>query len=160
MTGEWSPKVVHPDGRWLEDLRVGMSFESEEHELTRDSIVRFAEQFDPQPFHLSDAGAAGSFFDALVASGWHTAAVTMRLLVDCDLRIATGIVGAGGEVSWPSAALPGDRLHITGSITDILVSRSRPDRAFFHVSYKTLNHEGEIRQESSARLLVWRRPFA
>ena len=97
--------------------------------------------------------ARGTFFDGLAASGWHTAAVTMRLFVR-SLPIATGIVGAGGEVSWPTAARAGDVLHVAGAIDNIVASRSRPGRAALVVSHETLNHRGEIRQRTTARLVA------
>ncbi len=137
---------------------MGHGFRSNDYELTEPEIIEFASRFDPQAFHVDPAAAKGTFFDGLVASGWHTAAVTMRLLVQA-LPIATGIVGAGGEIAWPSAALAGDLLHVEGTIDDIVASKSRPGRAALLVSHQTLDQRGEVRQKSSARLIAWNRPF-
>jgi len=152
-----APATTRPDGLWAEDLHIGQTFRSEEAEITAEAIVEFASRYDPQPFHVDSVAAVGTFFDQLVASGWHTAAVTMRLLVEA-FPVATGIVGAGGEIGWPSATVPGDRLHVEAVIDDIVWSTSRPDRATLVVSHRTVNQSGEIRQRSTARLIAWRRP--
>jgi hypothetical protein len=86
---------------YLDDLQVGQRFTSKTRAVDEAQIKAFARQFDPQPFHLDDDAAKGSLFSGLVASGWHTAAITMRLLVETGLPLAGGIVGAGGELSWP-----------------------------------------------------------
>jgi len=119
MAGESAPAAVRLGGLWADDLTAGQVFRSGEQEITAEAIVEFAARFDPQPFHLDADAAAGTFFDQLVGSGWHTAAVTMGLLVDA-LPIATGIIGAGGEIAWPTATLPGDRVHIEGVIEDLV----------------------------------------
>lgn len=93
------------DGLWLDDLVEGATFTTDTHELTAEEIVAFARDFDPQPFHTDADVAAGTFFDGLVASGWHTAAITMRLVVTSGPPIATGIVG--GAPTWPGPARPG-----------------------------------------------------
>jgi acyl dehydratase len=154
---EVPPRPVRADGLWLDDLTAGYRFTSDAYELSAAEITEFAARFDPQAFHTDPAAAKGTFFDGLAASGWHTAAVTMRLLVPA-LPIATGIVGAGGEVTWPSAARPGDVLHVEGVIDDIVASRSRPGRATLLVSHQTLSQHGEVRQKTSARLIAWNRP--
>src|SRR5215813_10724432 len=93
---------LHRDGRlYLEDLKVGQRFRSMSHALDEAQIKAFAAQFDPQPFHLDHEAAKGTLFAGLAASGWHTAAITMRLLVESGLPLAGGIVGAGGEINWP-----------------------------------------------------------
>lgn len=152
-----TPTPTRENGLWADDLVLGQTFFSGDAEMTSAAILAFATEFDPQPFHTDAAAAPGTFFDRLVASGWHTAAVTMRLLVDA-LPIATGIVGAGGEIAWPTATLPGDRLHVEGVIEEITWSRSRPNRATFVASHRTLNQDGEVRQRTMARLLAWARP--
>lgn len=152
-----APAPTRPDGLWLDDLTVGQTFTSGTVDLSADAIVDFARQFDPQPFHLDADAGKGTFFDGLVASGWHTAALTMRLFTEA-MPIATGIVGAGGEVTWPSAAVAGDVLHLEGTIDDIAYSKSRPDRGVVVMSHQTLNQHGEARQRTSARLLAWTRP--
>ncbi|MCI4680920.1 dehydratase, partial [Rhodoblastus acidophilus] len=93
--------LAHPPPAYLEDLRVGQHFVSGSHEVTAEAIKTFARQFDPQPFHLDDAAAEGTFFGGLAASGWHVAAITMKLLVGDGAFIANGLIGAGGEIAWP-----------------------------------------------------------
>ncbi|WP_417564257.1 MaoC/PaaZ C-terminal domain-containing protein [Microbacterium sp.] len=154
---EPTPAATRPDGLWADDLQAGWTFRSGETEMTAEAIVAFASQYDPQPFHVDAAAAPGTFFNRLVASGWHTAAITMRLLVD-GLPLATGIVGSGGQVAWPSATVPGDRLHVEGSVDSLVWSTSRPNQATIAVSHRTVNQHGEIRQRTDARLIVWKRP--
>ena len=96
---------------YLEDLSVGQRFSSGAHELDTAQIKAFAGQFDPQPFHLDEEAATGTLFAGLAASGWHTAAITMRLLVDGGAPIAGGVIGASGEIAWPRATRPGDVLQ-------------------------------------------------
>ncbi|MFW0791827.1 MaoC/PaaZ C-terminal domain-containing protein [Gordonia sp. CPCC 205333] len=152
-----APVPTRPHGLWLDDLSVGHTITSGTVELNAAAIVEFASQYDPQPFHLDADAARGTFFDGVVASGWHTAALTMRLLADA-FPLATGIVGAGVDLTWPSAAVAGDVLHLEGAIETITFSRSRPDRATVVLSHQTLNQHGQTRQKTSARLLAWKRP--
>ena len=146
------------DGLWLDDLHVGHRFRTATYDLTADDIIEFATKWDPQPFHVSDETARGTFFKGLAASGWHTAAITMRLLVTSGMPLANGIIGAGGEVSWPTATRPGDQLHVEGEIVDVHTSRSNPARGFVTIAYDTVNQAGEVRQSSKARLLAFARP--
>jgi len=143
---------------WLEDLSVGDRFRTDEYEITREEILAFAGRYDPQPFHLDEAAAADSFFRGLAASGWHTAAVTMRLLVTSGLPFATGIIGAGVELAWPTPTRPGDVVHAQITVTGITPSRSRPDRGFVRVAYDTLTRDGTVRQHATATLLLFTRP--
>ena len=142
---------------YLEDLRVGQRFTSGSHAVDEDQIRAFARQFDPQPFHLDDRAAGASLFGGLAASGWHTAAITMRLLVEGGLPLAGGIVGAGGEVSWPKPTRPGDVLRVDSEVVEIRPSRSRPDRGTVVVRSDTRNQQSEIVQTLVARLVVPRR---
>jgi acyl dehydratase len=121
-------------------------------------IKAFAGQFDPQPFHLDDATAKHTMFAGLAASGWHTAAITMRLLVDGGAPIAGGVIGAGGEIAWPKPTRPGDILQVKSEILDVTPSRSRPDRGMVTVRSETFNQRGEIVQTLTAKLVVPRRP--
>ncbi|MBV8658034.1 MAG: MaoC family dehydratase [Burkholderiales bacterium] len=146
--------------RYLEDLRVGERFISDTHAVDAEAIKAFATQFDPQPFHLDEVAAADTFFGGLAASGWHTAAITMRLLVTGPLRLAAGVIGAGAEVSWPQPTRPGDVLHVESEVVEILPSRSRPDRGIALMQSETLNQRGEVVQRMQAKLLVFRRPRA
>ncbi|MEP7313423.1 MAG: MaoC family dehydratase [Pseudomonadota bacterium] len=144
---------------YLEDLSVGQTFVSSTAEITAADIKAFAQQYDPQPFHLDDAAAdASPVFRGLAASGWHTAAVTMRLLVTGGPAFAWGVVGAGSEVNWPRPTRPGDRLTVHGQIAGVTPSRSKPDRGIVEVRSETRNQRGEIVQNLTARLLVPRRP--
>ena len=142
---------------YLEDLQVGQRFVSGTHRIDEEQIRAFAEQYDPQPFHLDVEVAKATLFDGLVASGWHTAAVTMRLLVDCGLPIAGGIVGVGAEIAWPRPVRPGAVLHVESEILELRPSRSRPDRGTAIVRSETRDQFGEVVQVLVAKLVVPRR---
>jgi acyl dehydratase len=146
------------DVLYLDDLRIGDSFRTEEHALDTDQVTEFARQFDPQPFHLDDAQARQSIFGGLAASGWHTAAITMRLLVTSGPRLAGGIVGASGHVAWKVPTRPTDILHVESDVVEITPSRSRPDRGMVVLRSRTLNQHGVVVQEMTATLAVPRRP--
>jgi acyl dehydratase len=143
---------------YLEDLSAGMEFVSEEVEVTSDAIIAFAEQFDPQPFHTDPEAAKESFFGGLAASGWHTAALTMRLLVTGGPQIAGGTIGAGGELQWPTPTRPGDRLHAKITVESVTRSKSRPDRGSTMLRVETLTAEGDVRQVFTVRTLLFGRP--
>lgn len=143
---------------YLEDLQVGDKYISAEHAMDEAQIKAFATQFDPQPFHLDEEAAKATLFGGLAASGWHTAAVTMRLLVTGGLPIAGGIVGAGVELSWPRPTRATDVLQVESEVTDILPSRSRPDRGMVTVRSETRNQRGEVLQISVNKVVVPRRP--
>jgi acyl dehydratase len=142
---------------YLEDLQVGQRFVSGTHRIDEEQIRAFAEQFDPQPFHLDPEAAKTTLFEGVVASGWHTAAITMRLLVDSGLSIAGGIVGAGGEIAWPSPVRSGAVLHVESEILELRPSRSRPDSGMATVRSETRNQLGEVVQLLVAKLVVPRR---
>ena len=143
---------------YLEDLQVGQQFTSESYVMEAGKIKEFAAEFDPQPFHLEEAAAEASVFHGLAASGWHTAAVAMRLLVAGGLPFANGIVGLGGEISWPRPTRPGDTLRVKTEITDIALSRSKPDRGVVTVRGSMFNQHQEPVYLLTAKLLVFRRP--
>jgi acyl dehydratase len=143
---------------FLDDLRVGQRFASGSHLIDAEQIKAFAAQFDPQPFHLDAEAAKASRFGEQVASGWHTAAITMRLLVKGGLPIAGGLIGAGGEISWPNPTRPGDVLHVESEVVAIRPSRSRPDRGIATIRSETSNQRGEIVQVLIASLVVPRSP--
>ncbi|CAM5182690.1 Acyl dehydratase OS=Castellaniella defragrans OX=75697 GN=HNR28_003330 PE=4 SV=1 [Castellaniella defragrans] len=142
---------------FLEDLVVGEEFRSREHLLDAAQIHDFACRFDPQPFHVDDEAAKDSFFQGLAASGWHTAALTMKLLVS-SVPLGCGIIGAGGEIGWPRPTRPGDTLKVVSKILEIAPSRSKPDRGIVTVECLTLNQRDEVCQRMVTRLLVMRRP--
>lgn len=142
----------------LEDFFVGQKLVSPEREITAEAIKAFAAEFDPQPFHTDEETAKGTFFDGLAASGWHTAALTMRMLADGGLPVAGGLIGAGGEISWPRPTRPGDVLHVESVVEAVVPSRSRPERGMITVRSETLNQDGEVAQVLVSRLLAFRRP--
>ncbi|MDO6965337.1 MaoC family dehydratase [Rhizobium alvei] len=141
----------------LEDLSIGQRFESREQRMELDEVKEFAGRYDPQFFHLDEEEAAGSLFGRLAASGWHTAANSMRLMVE-SVPFARGLIGAGGEISWPKATFPGDTLRVLSEVVEIAPSRSRPDRGMVTLKCQTLNQHGEIVQVFNPRIVVWRRP--
>lgn len=144
--------------RYLDDLQAGEHFTSAGHLLDEAQIKAFALQFDPQPFHLDHEAAKGTLFGGLAASGWHTAAITMRLLVGGGLPLAGGIIGAGGEISWPKPTRPGDVLRVESEVVSVTPSRSRPDRGMVVVRSETRNQHGDVLQHSVYKLVVPRRP--
>ena len=143
---------------YLDDLQTGDTFTSGEHALDEAQIKAFALQFDLQPFHLDDEVARATMFGGLAASGWHTAAITMRLLVGGGLPLAGGIIGAGGEISWPKPTRPGDMLHVDTEVVSVTPSRSRPDRGMVVVRSETRNQHGDVVQQSVYKLVAPRRP--
>lgn len=143
---------------YLEDFAVGQRFTSAAHTLDADQIKDFASRFDPQPFHLDEAAAQASFFQGLAASGWHTAAITMSLLVKSGMPIAGGLIGAGGEITWPRPVRPGDTLHVESEVLAVTPSRSRPERGMISLKSETKNQQGEVVQILTSKMLVWRRP--
>lgn len=143
---------------FLDDLRVGQRFVSRSHALDEAQIKAFAAQFDPQPFHLDAEAAKGSLFAGLAASGWHTAAITMRLLVEGGAPIAGGVIGAGGEIGWPRPTRPGDVLRVESEILEVTPSRSRPDRGMVTMRSETRNQHSDVLQILTAKLVVPRRP--
>jgi acyl dehydratase len=145
------------EGYYLDDLHVGQRFMSGTFLIDEEQIKAFAQQFDPQPFHLDAGAAKDSLFKELVASGWHTAAITMRLLVESGLPLAGGIIGAGGEITWPRPTRPGSVLHVESEVLELRPSKSRPDRGMATVRSETRDQDGEIVQVLIAKLVVPRR---
>lgn len=143
---------------YLDDLRVGQRFTTASHVLDAAQIREFAALFDPQPFHLDEEAAHASLFGGLAASGWHTAAITMRLLVCSGAPLAGGVIGAGGEISWPRPTRPGDILQVESEVIEVTPSRSRPERGMVTLRSETRNQRGEVVQILTAKLVVPRRP--
>jgi acyl dehydratase len=142
---------------YLDDLQVGQRFAGGSHAVDAAQIKAFARQFDPQPFHLDDEAAKSTLFAGLAASGWHTAAITMRLLVEGGAPIAGGVIGAGGEINWPRPTRPGDVLRVESEILEITPSRSRPDRGMITLRTETRNQRDEVVQVLTAKVVVPRR---
>ena len=144
--------------QYLEDYAVGQVFNSGRLRVDKDQIFAFARQFDPQPYHLDEKAALESPFRGLAASGWHTAALTMRLLVDGEFKPAGGILGVGFEdLSWPRAVRPGDELHAKSEVLEVRPSKSRPDRGMIRARTTTFNQNDEPVMMFTGNLLVPRR---
>jgi acyl dehydratase len=143
---------------YLEDMSVGMKFSSGTYLMEEAEIKDFALKYDPQPMHLDEAAAQASVFKGLAASGWHTAAVSMRLLITGGLPFAAGAVGLGGEIEWPRPTRPGDVLRVESEIVEIIPSRSKPNQGIVRVRNTTLNQKGEPVQVFTAKILAFKRP--
>jgi acyl dehydratase len=145
--------------RYLEDYAVAQTFGSGRLRVDKERIKTFAAEFDPQPFHLDEEAARETIFCGLAASGWHTAALTMRLLVESEFKPAGGIIGAGfDELRWPLPVRPGDELRTESEILEVRPSKSRPDQGLIKVRTTTLNQNGEAVQVFICNLLVPLRP--
>jgi acyl dehydratase len=146
--------------RYFEDFVVGQVHKSSGRvRVEKDEIIAFAKQFDPQPFHLDEDAARKSIFGRLVASGWHTAALTMRLVAGSEYRAATGTIGLGFDgLRWPIPVHPGDELRIESEVLEMRPSKSRPDRGLLKIRTRTFNQDGEVVQELIANAMVPRRP--
>ena len=144
---------------YFEDLAVGQKFASPGLPIDADAIIAFAAAFDPQPFHLDDEAARATMFAGLAASGWHTAALSMRLCLASDFRPAGGILGIGGELSWLKPVRPGDALRVEIEVIETRLSRSRPGQGIVKVQITTLNQHDEPVQIFTPTLFVDRRPI-
>jgi acyl dehydratase len=142
---------------YLDDLCVGLRFASGTYHMDEDRMKAFASEFDPQPFHLDEAAAQRTIFRGLAASGWHTAAATMRLMVQ-SLPFAGGMAGLGGEIAWPRPTRPGDTLRVENEIIEIVPSRSKPNQGIVIVRSTTLNQRGDHVQTFTAKIIVFKRP--
>ena len=149
--------MTKSDRLYLDDLHVGQTFQSAPHLVDTAQIKRFAAEFDPQPFHLDEAAAERSLFKGLAASGWHTAALTMRMLVD-SVPLEDGLVGAELSISWPKPTRPGMALQVFSEIVDITPSRSRPNMAMVTMRNETRDQDGNVLQIFTVKMPVFRRP--
>ncbi|NPT53629.1 MaoC family dehydratase [Paraburkholderia elongata] len=140
---------------YLDDLVVGMQFESSPFAVTEADIKRFASEFDPQPFHLDDAAAQATIFRGLAASGWHTAAMTMRMLTGGGLPLADGVIGMGCEITWTKPVRAGNQLRVVTTVVDVKPSTSKSGQGVVTVSSDTLNESGEVVQRLVSKLLVF-----
>jgi acyl dehydratase len=143
---------------YLEDLHVGRRFVAGPVSVTAAEIKSFAAAFDPQPFHMDEAAAEKTLFHGLAASGWHTAALTMRMLTAGGMPIATGVIGVGGEIEWPRPVRVGDELRVETEVLAIKPSRSKPNQAIVTMRSTTINQNGEAVQILTARLVAFSRP--
>ncbi|HXF77466.1 MAG TPA: MaoC family dehydratase [Usitatibacter sp.] len=143
---------------YFDDFTVGRKFTSGTRVVDAGEIKEFARQFDPQPFHLDEEAAKATFFKGLAASGWHTMAMSMKLMVEGGLPVAGGIIGAGGEISWPQPTRPGDVLQVFSEVIEAKPSRSRPDRGMVTVRSETRNQRGEVVQVLVAKLVAPKAP--
>lgn len=144
---------------FVEDLNPGDTFTTPTHTVTAEEIIAFARQYDPQPFHTEAEAAKASPFGRLVASGWHTAAISMNLMVHGDMKLDGGVIGRGVDtLRWPRPVLPGDTLRVEMSVKEIDPEPSRTGRGRVKLFCRTLNQDGDPVQEMTARLLVLRRP--
>jgi acyl dehydratase len=146
-----------PRTLFFEDFAVGRKFATAELVVDEGEIKAFASRFDPQPFHLDADAARQSLFGGIAASGWLTAALSMRLIVGGEMRISGGIVGLGGEISWPRPTRPGDRLRVETEVVDVRPSRSKPESGIVTVRNTTFNQHGEPAQIATMKLLVPRK---
>jgi acyl dehydratase len=145
---------------YFEDFFPGQKFSTQSLLITEAEIKEFAQQFDPQPFHLDDDDAKTTLFGGLAASGWHTAAITMRLNVTSGPAVAGGMIGGGGNIEWPTPTRPGDVLHVESEVVEVTPSRSRPERGTIVLRSETLNQDGKAVQISIMKLIVFRRETA
>src|SRR6185437_585311 len=145
---------------YFDDLTLGQRFVTGSVTMSAEAIRAFAAQFDPQPFHLDEQAGRDSLFGGLVASGWHTAAVTMRLLVDGGLPLAGGAIGLGVDIEWRIPVRPGDCLHVRGEVIELTPSQSRPTRGRVVTRNETVDARGRVMQVALTRMLVPRRPSA
>lgn len=142
---------------YLEDLNVGDRFISREYEMTLEEIKQFAGQYDPQPFHLDEAEVEKSLiFQGLAASGWHTAAVTMRLWTEC-FPIQGGLIGSESSLRWPRPTRPGDKIHVEVEVTAIVPSKTKNDRGIVSYITQALNQNGDVLLISTTKIVVFRK---
>jgi acyl dehydratase len=147
-----------PGKLYLDDLYVGQRFTAGPVSVTASEIVGFARAFDPQPFHLDAEAAKATLFEGLAASGWHTASLTLRMLTDGGIPIATGVIGIGGEIAWPKPVRPGDMLRVESEVLAIAPSRSKPNQAIATIRSTTANQHVETVQVLTAKIIVFARP--
>lgn len=147
-----------PEPLYLEDFYIGQRFTTGVYRMEEERMKAFAAEFDPQPFHLDEAAGQASVFKGLAATGWYTAAVAMRLLVSGELRVAGGLIGLGGEISWPRPTRPGDLLRVESEVLEIIPSRSKPNQGIVRFQNTTLNQNNEPVQIFTVKTLAFRRP--
>jgi acyl dehydratase len=145
---------------YLEDLSVGMKFQAGPEKISEADIIAFAKEFDPQPFHMDPEAAKNTIFRGLAASGWHTMGVTMRMLVNGAAPLAGGIIGFGGEISWPRPTRPGDELSVESEVIELTPSRSKPNQGVVTLRSSTKNQQGETVLILTSKNLIFKRGHA
>ena len=138
-----------------EDFVVGQTFISENYQVPLEEIIEFASKYDPQPFHVDEEKAKDSFFKELVASGWHTASITMKLWID-SIPFEKGAIGLGVNLAWNKPVRPGDVLHVESTIKEINPSKSRPDRIYMVIESKAIDQDGLVCETMTANLMTFR----
>lgn len=144
-----------------EDLQPGQKFGTAEHEMTAAEIVAFAQQYDPQPFHTDPVAAKDSLFGEHVASGWHTAAVSMRLMVQGEMQVEGGVIGhVIEELRFPRPVRPGDRLRVVQEVVAKSEMPARPTHGRITLRCRTFNQHGKLVQDMTSQLVIQRRRVA
>lgn len=144
---------------YLEDLQIGDEFKSRSYRMSKDEILKFAHAYDPQPFHVdAEQAEQHPIFRGLAASGWHTAAVVMRLWTEC-FPVAYGLIGADSHVRWPCPTRPDDEIRVIVTITDIQPSKRKPDRGIVRYETQALNQQDQVLFKSTTNILVFKREF-
>ncbi len=149
-----------PLNLYFEDFAPGQVLESGSHTVTLEEILAFARQFDPQPIHVDETAARRSPYGGIIASGWHTAALCMRMVVDSALVGETGSLGSPGvdELRWLRPVRPGDTLRVLIEVLEVRPSRSKPDRGLVRLRYTVRNQHGEDAMTVVAMGIMQRRP--
>ncbi|MGB6396570.1 MAG: MaoC family dehydratase [Bradyrhizobium sp.] len=143
---------------WFDDLKLGMRFKSGKTTVSREDILRFAAEFDPQPFHLDEEAAKQTVFKGLAASGWHTAAIAMNLAVLVRPFGPHPLLGAGvDDLRWPKPVRPGDTLHLEGEVVELVPSKTKP-QGIVRVKWTAYNQHGEAVYTFNPIGIVPRRP--
>lgn len=147
--------------RYFEDFTAGETFALGSHTVTEERIIAFAKEFDPQPFHLDDARARDSIYGGLIASGWHTAAIFMRMFVDGVLNDAASMGSPGiDELRWLKPVRPGDTLRGRGTVVALVPSTRRSDRGTVRSTFELLNDRNEVVLRMTGNNIIARRPEA
>ncbi len=141
---------------YLDDISVGDRFKSRSYLLEKNKLLEFASEYDPQPFHLDDEKAKGTLFQGLAASGWQTAAITMRLWTE-TVPIANGLIGVESQVKWPMATRAGDQLHVEIEVTDVSYSKSKPNMGVVTYHSLTKNQNDQVVQDSITKIIVFKK---
>jgi acyl dehydratase len=145
--------------KYLEDFPVGVRREMGSKFVSEDEVIRFAREFDPQPFHIDPEAAKAGFYGGVIASGWHTCGMTMRLMVDGYLHDAAALGSPGvDELRWLKPVRPGDTITLYSTVSDVTYSKSKPDRGILNSFAEVENQAGEIVLTMRGKTMMLRRP--